>query len=142
MARQRFTSRSATELRSHADDYALLVPSSSPQRRTGQATEEIGAANPFTDAYTPLGRGPATKAPATAAASSSVADPEAGGEGDGQTVADHLAYTAKKLLLSRFSLGVSSYLLAEISKQGFIEAEKERAGKASDRERVKGREAV
>ncbi|EFJ40318.1 hypothetical protein VOLCADRAFT_108194 [Volvox carteri f. nagariensis] len=82
------------------------------KRRTGQLSEEAGAANPFTDAYTALGNGPG-KTLSAKPAPSSAQDPESG-EGDNQTVADHLAYTAKKKLLSRFSLGVSSYLVAEI----------------------------
>ncbi|GIL92264.1 hypothetical protein Vretimale_18464 [Volvox reticuliferus] len=84
------------------------------KRRTGQLSDDLqpGAANPFTDAYAPLGRGPG-KVPSPAQPRAMAQNPEAA-DADGQTVADHLAYTAKKKLLARFSLGVSSYLAAEI----------------------------
>ncbi|GIL67077.1 hypothetical protein Vafri_20509 [Volvox africanus] len=82
------------------------------KRRTGQLSDDQNSTNPFADAYAPLGRGPG-KVPSPVQPSATAQDHE-GADGDGQTVADHLAYTAKKKLLSRFSLGVSSYLAAEI----------------------------
>lgn len=61
---------------------------------------------------------PTTRPGGAVALSSGV---EAGGRGEGEgeeTVADHLAYTAKRRLLSRFAYGVTAYLLADICAWG------------------------
>ncbi len=66
----------------------------------------------------PGGAVPTTRPGGAVALSAGV---EAGGRGEGEgeeTVADHLAYTAKRRLLSRFSYGVTAYLLADICAWG------------------------
>lgn len=95
------------------------------KERTGKASVERAAAAETAavalsiNGYNTLQGGPGGAVPTTrpggaVALSSGV---EAGGRGEGEgeeTVADHLAYTAKRRLLSRFAYGVTAYLLADI----------------------------
>ncbi|KXZ53480.1 hypothetical protein GPECTOR_7g930 [Gonium pectorale] len=99
------------ETRTLEDDY---------KRRTGKAQEErhaaavaelqAAAAMAGHPGYAALGSGPAAAAPASAPPPP--VDVEAGGEGE--TVAEHMQYTVKMRLLSRFGKGVAAYLVADI----------------------------
>ncbi|PNW81690.1 hypothetical protein CHLRE_06g256400v5 [Chlamydomonas reinhardtii] len=101
------------------EDYKARTGRLEEERRAEAAAEAAAVAamagHPGYAALAPPGGvavGLPVVAPHTAAA-----DVEAGGPGgghEGETVADHIAYNAKRTLLSRFSAGVAAYLVADI----------------------------
>ncbi len=101
------------------EEYKARTGKLEEERRAEAAAEAAAAAamagHPGYAALTPPPGGVAVGVPVVAPHTAN-ADVEAGAgrQGDGETVADYIAYNAKRKLLSRFSAGVMAYLLADI----------------------------
>ncbi|KAG2429325.1 hypothetical protein HXX76_011092 [Chlamydomonas incerta] len=101
------------------EDYKARTGKLEEERRAEAAAEAAAvAAMAGHPGYAPLAPpgGVAVGVP-VAAPHTAAGDVEAGGPGgadNGETVADHIAYNAKRTLLSRFSAGVAAYLVADI----------------------------